>query len=165
MKRGNLFCRVLSAVLILFGGTFSWAAGACDSSQYECIDLSVYDDAHPSASSIKPAEPMLDKEISNSGIILSDPNGKHLGVIGFGGNITGNDGSVKKQVIEFNNLDVTNILNQSNGLKLRFGGDGYYVFGDVVTAAASVIQTMPGNVITDSPTWEGGYINNGIKGN
>ena len=23
---------------------------------------------------------------------------------------------------------------------------------------------MPGNVITDSPTWEGGYINNGIKG-
>ncbi|MBR4141468.1 MAG: hypothetical protein IKR42_06770, partial [Campylobacter sp.] len=108
---------------------------------------------------------MLDKEIPNSGIIPSDPNGNHLGVIGFGGAITGNVASAKKQVIEFNNLNVTNIQDQKDGLKLRFGGDGYYVFGDVVTAAASVIKTMPGNVITDSPTWEGGYINNGIKGN
>lgn len=169
MKRGNLFCRLLSAVLVLFGFVaLAWAD--CNSENangylYECNDITDYDNTHPSASSIKPVKPMLDKEIPNSGIIPSDPNGNHLGVIGFGGAITGNVASAKKQVIEFNNLNVTNIQDQKDGLKLRFGGHGTYVFGDIVTAAASVIQTMPGNVITDSPTWEGGYINNGIKGN
>ena len=169
MKTKHLFSKALSAVLVLFGfSSFAWADGACPGSGYDCIDLSSFDNNHPAATSIVGGEEKQANEIPNSGIIPSNPNGNSLGTVRKGyiksGGTLGTDNLTnldRVQLVEFNNLNVTDINNQDNGLKRRFGGHGTYVFGDVVTTAASVIQSMPGDVITGSPTWPGGYINNG----
>ena len=156
MKRERLLGRALSAVLVLFGfSSFAWA-GACAGSGYDCVDLSGFDNAHPADVKTVRGINIQPQEIPNSGIIPAS-----LGLSGKGGAITGNDNTKRTQLVEFNDLDVLNVNDQSNGLKRRFGGYGTYVFGDLVTTAASVIKSMPGVNITSSPTWPGGYINNG----
>ncbi|MDA3055741.1 MULTISPECIES: hypothetical protein [unclassified Campylobacter] len=194
MKRRNLFCRVLSAVLILFGGTFSWAAGACDISQYDCIDLSTYDNSHPIVGSIKKSTPRLstngergvdDAEIPNSGIIPSNIHGDYLGYISYGG--TGTNGVTfskdfaaheengygrwygengKKQFINFNDNDPKNLSDNTKSIRERLGGHGYYVFGDLVTAGGPIINPMSGDTFGESlgGSWNGGYINDGGVG-
>ena len=165
MKKEKVLSRALSAIFILFG-----------------LTISVYADSSADGHNLKisPATPRAD-EIPNDGKIPSDPLGEHLGIITYGGTGTNNvgvfgglrptnpDGSPnkwydengKKQLIEFSNISLTNVYDQQNSLSHRFGGEGTFVFGDMVTAGESVIQTMPGDIITDDPTWPGGYINNG----
>ncbi|MDA3048051.1 hypothetical protein [Campylobacter sp. JMF_08 NE1] len=172
MKKEKVFSRALSAMLILFGvsvGAFG--------------DDKLYDGY---ASNIKYFKPTARAdEIPNSGEIPSDFLGEHLGTITYGGSGTsgvtsGNklwgglapknpDGSDnvwydengKKQFINFSNLDPLNP--QSQNLSRRFGGDGTYVFGDIVTAGAPVIKPMPGDTMTSSGpnVYDGDFFNDG----
>lgn len=179
MKRRNLFCRVLSAVLILFGGTFSWAAGACDISKYDCQDLSGYDNSHSITQKITPAAPRSD-EIPNSGRIPSDSVGSYLGIITYGGKATGvnlwgglaptnpdgspnkwHDENGKKQLVNFTDINPLTMTNQKDSLKLRIGGHGSYVFGDLVTTGNPILKSMGGYTIGESANYKGEYINDG----
>lgn len=150
MKRKSSFCRTLSAIFILFGGVFSWAAGTCDTSKYDCIDLSAYDNSHVITTKIEPATPKSG-EIPNDGNINSS-----LGEI-----IDGN-----KQIIDFSDLNYKNYTDpkaQQNSLKTRIGGSGSYIFGDIVTAGNAIIEPMSHGAIGPSTNngYTGDYIHNG----
>lgn len=150
MKTKHLFGRALSAIFILFGGVFSWAAGTCDTfNKYDCIDLSAYDNSHIITTKIEPA-------VIKSGEIPND------------GNINSSLGSVKDgtQIIDFSDLNYWNYEDakaRQDSLKTRIGGSGSYVFGDVVAVGGPIIQPMPNGAIGPSTGagYTGGYIHNG----
>ncbi|MDA3055224.1 MULTISPECIES: hypothetical protein [unclassified Campylobacter] len=172
MKKEKVFSRALSAMLILFG--VSVGAFADDDELYDGY-----------ASNIKYFKPTasvgVDPEIPNSGEIPSDFLGEYSGTITYGGSGLNNlkpwgglapknpDGSDnvwydengKKQFINFSNLDPLNP--QSQKLSKRFGGEGTYVFGDIVTAGAPVIKPMPGDTMTSSGTdvYDGDFFDDG----
>lgn len=151
MERKSNFCRALSAILILFGGTFSWAAGACDISKYDCQDLSGYDNSHSITAKISPAV-IKSGEIPNDGNINSS-----LGSV---------ENSTQTQIIDFSDLNYWNYDDakaRQESLKTRIGGSGSYVFGDVVAVGGPIIQPMPNGAIGSSTGagYTGGYIHNG----
>ena len=121
MKTKDVFGRFLSAVLILFGFTMPVFAG-------------------------------VHGEIPNDGKIPSD-----LGVITYGGQATkvavhtgAYDDNGKKQLVNFADIDILNMYDQSDALKLRYGGAGTYVYGDITTTGAPIITPM--NVNTTNGT-------------
>lgn len=172
MKKELKFSRFLTTSLVLFGAMmFAWADGAFED----------YSDEHHIW--INDTNIVLPNEIPNSGIIPSDVTGDYIGTITYCGHATtcGEFGGIlpdnpngtknkwydengKKQVIDFSTVTWENFNNQTAALQKRFGGEGTYVYGDIVTAGAPVIKPMPGNRIGESITqlgYTGGYITDG----